>query len=399
MINLHHKQLNESISVGRIIGHLQGREPGPTIIFTGGIHGNEPSGVFALYRLMEIFREKQHLLKGSVYALSGNLAALEKGKRFLHHDLNRLWTSSRVAEIERKSIEATDPETREMLDLYYTFASIREREKGPFYFMDLHTTSSESCPFLTVNDSLLNRKFTAQYPAPVILGLEEFLEGPVLSFVNEQGFVAFGFEGGQHDSEQALDNHVAFCVLSMVYTGIVDPTSIDFDRYYNQLSETLSPPHLFYEINSRYAIKEDESFKMKPGFLNFQRVKKDEVLAESNGKIVKANSEFRIFMPLYQPQGHDGFFGIKPVPRFFLWLSIFMRRIRIDRVLSLFPGVRWADKRRTALIVNRRVARFFTRDIFHLMGYRSKQLTKNHLIMRNREARARRDEYKDAPWM
>lgn len=398
MINLHHKQLNKSISVGRIIGHLQGNEPGPCIIFMGGIHGNEPSGVFALKKLMELFEEQQHLLKGSVYAISGNLGALEKGKRFLHQDLNRLWTSNRVSEIEQKSIEVSDPETKEMLDLYYTFTSIRERESGPFYFMDLHTTSSESCPFLTVNDSLLNRKFTAQYPAPVILGLEEFLEGPVLSFVNEQGFVAFGFEGGQHESEQAMENHLAFCVLTMVYTGVISPESIDFERYYDQLRNALGPPHLFYDINSRYAIKEGEEFRMKAGFLNFQRVSKGEVLAESNGKILSAESDFRIFMPLYQPQGHDGFFGVTPVPRIFLQLSIVFRKLRVDRLVSLLPGVKWADENKTSLIVNRRIARFFTRDVFHLMGYRSRELTKNHLIMKNREARSRTAEYKDAPW-
>ena len=398
MIELHHKQLGESISVGRIIGNIQGTKPGPCVIFMGGIHGNEPSGVFALKRLMDMFKGKEDLISGSVYAVAGNLGALEKGKRFLHQDLNRLWTSRKVSEIERKSIEVKDPETREMLDLYYTFASIRERESGPFYFMDLHTTSSESCPFLTVNDSLLNRKFTAQYPTPVILGLEEFLEGPVLSFVNEQGFVAFGFEGGQHDSEQAFENHLSFCVLSMVYTGILDPDSIDFNRFYEQLSRALGPPHLFYEISSRYAISEDESFRMKPGYLNFQRVKSGDVLAESNGKIIHAERDFRIFMPLYQPQGHDGFFAVKPVPKFFLRLSTIMRRIKVDRLMSLLPGVRWADPRKTSLVVNRRIARFFTKDLFHLMGYRSRELTKNHLIMKNREARARRSEYKDAPW-
>lgn len=399
MIKLHHRQLNESIAVGRVIGHLQGGKPGPCLIFTGGIHGNEPSGVFALNRLISLFADRQESLCGSVYALSGNLGALEKGKRFLHQDLNRLWTSRRVSEIERKKIEIKDPETREMLDLYYTFASIREREPGPFYFMDLHTTSSESCPFLTVNDSLLNRKFTAQYPAPVILGLEEFLEGPVLSFVNEQGFVAFGFEGGQHESEKALENHLAFCVLSMVYTGILDPESIDFEHYYNQLARAIGPPHLFYEISSRYEIREDETFRMKPGYLNFQKVKPGDLLAESNGKEVRADHGFRIFMPLYQPQGHDGFFAIKPIRPIFLKLSVVLRRLKVDRLVSLLPGIRWANQRRTALIVDRRVARFFTRDIFHLLGYRSRELTRNHLIMKNREARARRDEYRDAPWM
>ena len=48
MTTVHSKALNQSIQVDRIIGHVDGKKPGPTLIFFGGIHGNEPSGVFAL---------------------------------------------------------------------------------------------------------------------------------------------------------------------------------------------------------------------------------------------------------------------------------------------------------------------------------------------------------------
>ena len=42
--------LNPEIMVEtkRIIGHIKGDLPGPTLIFFGGIHGNEQSGVTAL---------------------------------------------------------------------------------------------------------------------------------------------------------------------------------------------------------------------------------------------------------------------------------------------------------------------------------------------------------------
>ena len=38
----------EKLKTERIIGHISGKETGPTLVFFGGIHGNEPSGVEAL---------------------------------------------------------------------------------------------------------------------------------------------------------------------------------------------------------------------------------------------------------------------------------------------------------------------------------------------------------------
>ena len=54
---------------------------------------------------------------------------------------------------------------------------------------------------------------------PIVLGIEEFLNGPLLSYINEMGYVAFGFEGGQHDSPLAYKNHKSFIYLSLLYAG------------------------------------------------------------------------------------------------------------------------------------------------------------------------------------
>ena len=50
MIKVYSKALDQSIEVDRLIGQIRGEQPGPTIIFLGGMHGNEPSGVFALQK-------------------------------------------------------------------------------------------------------------------------------------------------------------------------------------------------------------------------------------------------------------------------------------------------------------------------------------------------------------
>ena len=79
-------------------------------------------------------------------------------------------------------------------------------------------------------------------------------------------------------------------------------------------------------------------------------------------------------------------------------MSAWMRKIRFDRFLVLLPGINWTSKEKDALMVNLKIARFFTRNFFHLLGYRSKQLDNTHLVVKNREAMSRYKEYKNENW-
>jgi len=399
MVKVFSKALDKTIEVNRIIGHLQGSLPGPTLIFTGGIHGNEPSGVFALQQVLENLKEKNIAVKGNIYALSGNLTALEKGTRYNKRDLNRMWTTDRMDKVHGGEIFEDDKETIQQKDICSTITSILHKEEGPFYFMDLHTTSSETIPFLTVNDSLLNRKFTKQYPVPLVLGIEEYLDGPLLSYINELGYVAFGFEGGQHDDLSSIENHIAFIYLSLLFSESITKDSINFQHYYDVLAKTSVDSRDIYEIYYHYKINENEEFTMKPGFLNFQHFNKGQELAKSNGDIIFAEKSGRMLMPQYQSQGDDGFFSIRKIPPVFLRLSRTLRKLKFDRILPIMPGIHWQTDKHDTLIVNRKIAWLFAKQFFHLMGYRSKKLDKTHLVIKNREAASRKEEYLDVFWL
>ena len=116
-------------------------------------------------------------------------------------------------------------------------------------------------------------------------------------------------------------------------------------------------------------------------------------------KVEKNVENVQIFMPLYQGKGNDGFFEIRSVPKVFLNLSAVLRTVRFDKLLPILPGVTWSNKKKEKLIVNLKVARFFSKQFFHLLGYRAKQIDKTHLRMKNREAASRNSDYKKAPWM
>ncbi len=70
----------------RVIGHQSG-SPGPTIVFFGGVHGNEPSGVIALQQVFAELESNQIAMQGQVIGLAGNLLALAGNERFISRDL------------------------------------------------------------------------------------------------------------------------------------------------------------------------------------------------------------------------------------------------------------------------------------------------------------------------
>ena len=395
MVKVHSKALDSSIEVGRIIGQIDGTQPGPCLIFIGGVHGNEPSGVFALNQVMHELQKKAIPIRGTVIALAGNLWALERCKRYQEEDLNRLWRHRNTDALKDGTFKAGNADEEQQIELYSIIQELLSTKDGPFYFFDLHTTSSMTAPFMTVNDSLLNRKFTQQYPVPMILGIEEYLDGPLLSFINGLGYVSFGFESGQHHELSSIQNHVSFTYLSLVFTGAVAEHHVEFEQHYSSLNNM--PDHI-YEIYFRYQIEEKEEFSMQPGFLNFQAIRKRQLLALSENRPVFSTSNSTIFMPLYQDQGSDGFFLIRRIPPILLLLSSWLRRWRFDRILPLMPGIKWLGSKRDSLIVDQKIARFMTKQFLHILGYRSKKVSEHHMIVRNREAASRNDDYREENW-
>ncbi len=155
------------VSSERYIGKLKGTLPGPTMIFMGGVHGNEPSGVKALENVLTFLTESRTIIHGNIIALRGNIPALKRGARYYRNDLNRMWTFDAMRRIESKDPAELNEDEKQQKEIHEEIQRILAEEAGPFYFLDLHTTSGSTVPFMTVNDSLLNRSFAWLIPTPV----------------------------------------------------------------------------------------------------------------------------------------------------------------------------------------------------------------------------------------
>lgn len=383
-------------AVPRVLGRIRGGRPGPTLVVVGGLHGNEPAGVRALQRVIRELEPRREELRGELAALSGNRAALARERRFLDRDLNRAWTEERVRRLrdgpgtEPAAAEegAEDREQRALLDV---LDRLRDEARGPVSVLDLHTTSGLGGPFSTVADTLRNRALALQLPVPLILGLEELVEGTLLDYLDRQGLVTVLFEGGQHEEPRSVDRCEDAIWIAVAAVGLLPESRLPrVARARKRLSrETRRLPRVL-EMRYRHAIGERDDFRMRPGYRNFQPVATGEILARENGRPVRAPEDARILMPLYQEQGEDGFFVVREFRSIWLHVSAALRRLRVGRLVHWLPGVRRDPARPGVLVVDRRVARWFALKLFHLLGYRKHHEEDDTLVVvRRPEERAR----------
>ncbi|MCS6904382.1 MAG: succinylglutamate desuccinylase/aspartoacylase family protein, partial [Bacteroidia bacterium] len=178
----------------KILDYNQEKE-GPLLLFIAGMHGNEPAGVQALQNFAFFLKQQQPSIRGRIVGLIGNTKALMQKKRYLDVDFNRIWGC------KGKNFQFYGPkhaaEYEEFVEIATFIETLLQQPWEEIIFVDLHTTSAPSVPFLLLGDTIRNRQFVEPMPLPKILGLEEQLKGPLLSVINEWGYISIGFEAGQ----------------------------------------------------------------------------------------------------------------------------------------------------------------------------------------------------------
>ncbi|HVS65968.1 MAG TPA: succinylglutamate desuccinylase/aspartoacylase family protein [Thermoanaerobaculia bacterium] len=303
----------------RRLGHLRGADPGPTLFCVGSLHGNEPAGFEALTRVVEELRAWEErgaaLPFGDFHAMTGNLEALRSARRFVARDLNRGWTHDRLERLRDEGPK--DVEDREMLALQEALEEARGAARGGLYLLDLHTTSGDSPPFASILGEPERHGFALRFPVPVVLGIEENLDGTLIEWAEQNGYRGAVFEGGRHLDPSSTDHDEAAVWIALATVGLLGSLDDwpDAQRRVEWAEAALRQaagdlPHLF-TISHRHPLPPDSSFHMVPGLRSFQRVARGDLLAYQDGGEVRALRSGRILMPLYQAQGDDGFFLVR----------------------------------------------------------------------------------------
>ena len=361
--------MNGARSLKRIIGKYGKQDGNPTMIWTGGIHGNEPAGITAIENVLRYLSANNISINGEIIGIAGNLSALAQNKRFIHKDLNRVWTQSGYDE------ECPDSHTciefKEQQNILAEIDKVIKEAKGKVYFMDLHTTGANSMPFACIGDNLRNRDFALNFPVPIILGLEEQLDGALLEYVNNTGAITVGIEGGQHEDPNSEKFITTILYIALVNSGMLSKKIVEnYDNLYYEITQCSKNIPNVLEVRHRHGVVDRDKFAMHEGYKNLQKIVKGQFLSVDHNKNIYAIEKGRILLPLYQALGDDGFFITREVNNFWLKLSKLLRKISAHKLFILLPGVSNYPNDKNKLFVNTKIAKWFATEVFHLLGYR-----------------------------
>lgn len=380
----------------RQLGSLGKKGTGPTVVVIGGIHGNEPAGVAAMQNLLSELPQKSPELRGSLHCLSGNLGALLQNKRFTREDLNRIWTQQRIERLEKADAIAS-PEETELLELKKEIDTLIDRE-GPVYLIDLHTTSGPTQPFIIIDDTLLNRRFARHFPLPLVLGLDEYLPGTLLSYYRSRGLITIGMEGGQHDDPKAVAHCISFLWLVLHHTGCLRLGRQEIYSHQEVLRIATERTTGIYDIWHRESIAPEVEFELYEGFTSFQLLETGTHLGLKDNMPMVLPRRSRIFMPRYQDQGADGFFLMRRIPRFLLSLSEVCRTWQLGRLLAWLPGMKKVPGNTAAYTVSDSLFRISGEGIWHFLGYRVFRMADDNWRLESRDSNPADHKYRKALW-
>lgn len=310
------KEAEEAGNFERILGIVEGENPGPAVIAVGGMHGNERAGVLALQTVFDNLKEDASQFNGTFLGLIGNRAALQRGVRYIDEDMNRIWAPSVIDEIRQKPAGELDSsertEIKEILEIIDGF--IPQDSCHPLIFLDLHSFSASGKMVAITAPDEENIRLFSSLGVPLIFGVQEVLQGAALNYYHEQGWITVALEGGQHDEAATVQNIIASVMVTLGEAGCLQAgTMSELSTYKEYLAKRTKHLPAQVKLVHQHLIEPEDHFEMLPGFENFQPVEKGELLATDRQGKIKAQCDGYLLMPLYQKQGSDGFFFAKVV--------------------------------------------------------------------------------------
>ena len=232
-------------------------------------------------------------------------------------------------------------------------------------------------------DTLQNRRGAFPWSIPVILGLEEAIDGTIQEYFGSLGHVTAAVEGGQHRDPETVRHLEAILWITLVSSGFLREEDVaDYEEYRTCLVQACSGLPSVVEVFHRHGVSADNRFEMRPGFRNFSPVRKGEPIARDRDGEVVARANSMLILPNYQNVGSDGFFLGRRVRRFWLQLSTLARQTGLARLMPSLPGVRRDPDDPTAMIVGPGAPRRLTCGIFHLLGYQKRPGAGGELVFR-----------------
>ncbi len=259
------------------------KRKGPTVVVFGGTHGDEISGINAVRRLRNDFStQRLELSRGTLYVVEANEAAIALGKRYVEHNLNRLYRDTYESSIDTSSYEFK-----------------RAQELKPLlerceYFLDLHSAPIAQDPFF-VCDEKYAQFFLTLGEYKIIVGWNTFASATIAgdsdSYADKHGAIAATFEAGSHQDPRAAEIAYDTSIKLLVKAGLIEDKNKTAHAVEQKKTGAI---YEMYRVITKDA--QDFSYAIEPK--NFIFIGKGEVFAQQNKISLVAEEDSVLLIPM-----------------------------------------------------------------------------------------------------
>lgn len=250
------------------VTQIDGANPGPTVAIFAGVHGNEKAGVYALRELLPTLQ----ITKGKLYVVFANPPAIEQDVRMLAKNLNRCFT------VENTGTTYEDVRARELMKMLDQCDAL----------LDLHMFYDKvGQPFVICEDDAvpIARNFDVEI---ISTNWTEVEPGGTDGYMYAKGKIGICVECGPISK-------------SREYTAFAKRTVYQFLKYYNMTDQDVTYSDIQKRVikAEKVVFKTDDSFALEPGLKNFQRLKTNQLIAQSSQTKFRSGVNECIIFPHY----------------------------------------------------------------------------------------------------
>ena len=283
-----------------IIKEFKSQNPGNHTIIMGGIHGNETTGieiVKKLNKILENILNNKISFSGKITTIIANQDAAKENQRYIDEDLNRLWSDSKINQIQNKTKSLLNNEEKILLE-------IKTHLSQADILIDLHATRKPSDPFIFCQKSNQHFDLANFFSIQKVVTLKansgiESMENCTDNYVDKNGGVGITVETGWKEDLSKID---------IFFEDIIEllKNKNDFKSNLNLITNTQNirkktnlkagQKKQIYEIEKEIQ-SQKKDLKYSSNIHSFKNFSKGNKIAQDSEKEYFAESDFTIIFP------------------------------------------------------------------------------------------------------
>ena len=252
---------------------------GPRVVMVSGVHGDEVSGIHAIEKLVfDFFAGTRTLLRGTLTLVRANEAAIAAERRYVQHNMNRMFRDGYGPEIDQTSYEFR--RTQELKPLL----------EACDYFLDFHSAPIADTPFLVVEQWALEF-YRHLGIGKIMTGWSKFSAGAIggdaENYANAHGAISATLESGSHFDKSSNDMAYAAALSLLSLLAMIESKE-----------RPLSPDDTVVVDMYSVVTKDFDDFAYAGEARNFKFVPEGEPFAYQNGKYVTVAQDSYLLIPM-----------------------------------------------------------------------------------------------------